>query len=106
MPRRPSGFPRHVTIRGERWTVEYPDRPLRLGGDRVLGIAHRNERRIEIAPQPLHEMRETLLHEIRHVYFWDAPVKGVGPKLEEDLCDAFAEAVRDLCQNNPLGWLR
>lgn len=51
------------------------------------------------------DMRETLLHEIRHVYFFRSPMKLTDAQVEK-LCDHFGSAVRDLAENNDLSWLK
>lgn len=101
----PTGFPTRIVIRGETWDIHYRD-GLRHGKQVILGLTWFQKNLIEISTQAnRHTMRETLLHEFRHVYFGRTPVK-ITPKMEEILCDLFASAVRDLVENNPMDWLK
>jgi flagellar biosynthesis regulator FlbT len=101
----PKGFPKQVIIRGETWDIHYVDGIVHKK-DKCLGITWFDKYLIEINTQATRPvMRDTLLHEFRHVYFARTLIR-ITPKMEEVFCDLFASAVRDLVENNPLDWLK
>lgn len=103
----PQGMPTKVKILGMHFNVAYHTNIYTLNKIRLRGIVIFAQRLICIDPkQSLHQMRETLYHEMAHVYLnnWQTKSKCLrklsGMQVEE-LCDLFAEAHYDSCLNNP-----
>lgn len=103
----PNGMPRSVRVKGKTFRVMYHSK---IYGDiktRLRGIVFYNHQLIVIDPtQPLPLMKETLYHEMAHVYLHDwqeksKPLRKLSPVQVEEFCDLFAEAHSDARLNNP-----
>lgn len=106
----PPNMPSEITVLGQKYRVRY--RPGIYSAPRVKsqldGIVIFSHRLIMIdSTLTLHQMRETLYHEVCHVYLKTAQQKD--PRLAkltdyeiEGICDMFGEGVYDLALNNPL----
>jgi len=102
----PRGMPSKVKVHGQHFQVFYHSNIYTMNFQRLRGIVMYAQRLIIIDPkQTLHMMRETLYHEMAHVYLhtWQMKSKSLrkltGPQVE-DLCDLFAEAHYDARLNN------
>jgi hypothetical protein len=107
----PPGMPSEVSILGQKYRVRYRseihhvDKKRKIPVDGIVIFSHRL---ILIDPtQGVHSMKETLWHEMCHVYFNEAQKKDlrlakVTDAQIEGICDLFGEAVYDLVANNPL----
>lgn len=102
----PKGMPDSLIIYGMHYSIKYhthifnsPKKNQRLRG--VVIYAHRL---ILIDPnQSIHDMRETLYHEVSHVYLKAKCTQSLSKLTDqqtEDLCDLFGEAIYDLVANN------
>lgn len=106
----PAGMPTKVLIYGQHYRVRYHTQIYHepKKGQLLNGVVVYNARLIVIDPaQSASELRETLFHEIGHVYLKAAQVKSetlskVTYTQVEDICNMFAEATADLVLNNPL----
>lgn len=95
----PAGLPSEVKIRGLTFRIAYMS-PIYHEGEALMGRVDYFERQILIdGTMTAHVMRETLLHEIAHVYMQDSDAPQ-GPLLEQ-ICDIFASAWCDISDNNP-----
>lgn len=103
----PKGMPRKVKIQGKHFDIGYHSQIYTVEKIRLRGIVMYNHRLIVIDPtQTLTMMRETLYHEMAHVYLNDwqdksKPLRKLSSVQVEELCDLFAEAHYDACLNNP-----
>jgi hypothetical protein len=106
----PNGMPTQVTIFGQKFRVRYRKQiysaPKKTAP--VNGMVFFSNRLIVLdAGLTIHDMRETLYHEMCHVYL-DAIQKKDGRLVKlshqqiEGFCDLFGEAIVDLALNNPL----
>ena len=106
----PEGMPSEATIYGQRYRIKYRKQIYSAPkkNSRLCGIVIFSNRLIIIDPdQTIHEMRETLYHEICHVYLKarqerDGRLGKITDAEIEGFCDLFGEAVVDLAVNNPL----
>lgn len=95
----PAGFPTSVRIRGRDYSVVYCA-PIVDADHQYHGLCKHDERTILVDPtEPVHQIRETLLHEIMHVYAHESNMPN--GELLEKICDSFASAFCDLVDNNP-----
>lgn len=105
----PSGMPNSVSILGQRFEVCYHSHIYAepKAAQRLRGIVLYNFRLIYIDPkQTIHMLKETLYHEIGHVYLkvWQTKSEALAklsPQAVEEICDMFAEAYYDCSSNNP-----
>lgn len=103
----PKGMLRKVKIQGKHFVVAYHSQIYTVTKIRLRGIVMYNQRLIVIDPtQTLPMMLETLYHEMAHVYLNDwqeksKPLHKLSPVQVEEICDLFAAAHYDACQNNP-----
>jgi hypothetical protein len=102
----PNGMPSTVKILGMEYQVKYHSKIYNSNKQLLRGIVIFQQRLIFLDPcQTLHMMRETLYHEMAHVYYstWCARSphlhKLTGAQIE-DLCDWFADSTYDLVSNN------
>ena len=106
----PEGMPESVSILGQKYRVRYrkqiysaPKKSAALDGIVIF-----SDRLIILDPDhSIHEMRQTLYHEMCHVYLCECFKKDLRlykmrDKMIEGVCDMFGEAVYDLVLNNPL----
>ncbi len=99
----PNGMPSEVTVYGAKYEVRYHSNiysePKK--SQRLRGIVLYNFRLIVIDPrQSIHDLRETLFHEMGHVYVkaWQSkslPLSKLTYQQVEDICDMFAEGHYD-----------
>lgn len=101
----PNGMPSKVKILGMEYTVKYHSRIFSAEKQMLRGIVIFQQRLIYLDPnQTIHMLRETLYHEMAHVYYstWCARSphlhKLTGAQIE-DLCDWFADSTYDLVSN-------
>lgn len=99
----PLGMPDHVIVLGRRFEIRYHTKiffnPKKK--DQLNGCVIFDHRVIFIDPQnSIHAMRQTLLHEVLHIYFKNAKVKNLTCDMEEILCDALGWGMYDFMQNN------
>jgi hypothetical protein len=102
----PNGMPSTVKILGMEYQVKYHSKIYSHDKRMLRGIVIFQQRLIFLDPcQTLHMMRETLYHEMAHVYYstWITRSphlhKLTGAQIE-DLCDMFADSTYDLVSNN------
>ena len=102
----PRGWPTHLIIRGEKWSVTYHT-DLRDGDTELLGrmVSHRRELQLDV-DQTQDSMVHILLHEIHHAYTVTSPPGAITEEMHEVLCDHFGSSVKDLVRNNGLEWIR
>lgn len=106
----PMNMPSDVTINGQKFRVRYrteiysaPKKTASLDGMVIFP-----NRLILIDPEhSVHEMRETLYHEMCHIYLNECQKKDIrliklNDREIEGICDMFGAAVYDLALNNPL----
>lgn len=106
----PLSMPTEVRIYGQRYRVLYHSKiyaqPKKQ--ERILGMVIYDLRIIFIDPeQSIHNLRETLYHEVGHVYLkvWQSKSEALSKityRQMEDFCDLIGEAIPDLAGNNPL----
>ncbi len=104
----PNSMPSSVCIYGQHFEVRYHshiyNEPKK--SQRLRGVVLYNFRLIIIDPrQSLHDMRETVYHEVAHVYLkvWQtksAALSKLTPAQVEEVCDMFAEGHYDAKLNN------
>jgi len=103
----PKGMPARVKILGQHFQVFYHSQIYTMTRVRLRGIVIFAQRLIIIDPtQSLHMMRETLFHEMAHVYLYKWQSKStclnkLSHQQVEELCDLFAESYYDSRLNNP-----
>lgn len=100
----PPGCPDSVRILGQTYRILYRTPLIWPGGTVLHGMVSSRDRTILVDPTaPAHLVRETILHEIAHVYIDHSGFEGklAKAKLVEMVCDLFGSAVDDLMQNNP-----
>lgn len=106
----PGDMPTEVTVYGAKYKIYYHTRIYNAPrkSQRLNGVVLYQNRIIILDPeQPLHQLRETLYHEVGHIYLkvWQTksePLYKVTHAQMEDLCDMFGEAICDLARNNRL----
>lgn len=106
----PSDMPTQINILGQHYKIYYHNRIYAAPkvSQRLLGVVVYSHRMIIIDPdQTIHEMRETLYHEVGHVYLkmkqlCSEPLSKITFAQMEAFCDLFGEAVCDLSRNNQL----
>ncbi len=106
----PESMPNEVSVYGQKFKVYYHSRIYaeRKKKARLLGIVIFSHRLIFIEPgQSIHMMRESLYHEIAHVYtkVWQTKsesLAGLSYQQIEDICNMFGEAIPDLASNNKI----
>jgi hypothetical protein len=104
----PRSMPGKVKILGQHFKVAYHSQIYTLEHQRLRGIVIFAQRLIVIDPkQSIHQMRETLFHEMAHVYLyaWQEKSKVLSKLTNaqvEEVCDLFAEAHYDARLNNSL----
>lgn len=105
----PNGMPVSVIVKGKHVPITYHSRIYSLQGVALRGMVMYSQRIIVIDPtMSLHMMRETLYHEMAHMYLHDWQEKSkhlrkLTPAQVEDICDMFSEGHYDaICNNNPL----
>jgi hypothetical protein len=106
----PGDMPSSVTILGQKYRVRYRteiyNHPRK--SSQLAGVVIFDNRLIIIDPaQPLFKMKQTLMHEIFHVYVREAKQKDcrlqrITDAEEEGFCDLFGDALLDLTSNNTL----
>lgn len=98
----PPGFPTSVKIAGQTFAVVYRTPLIWPGGHSLYGMVSGDDRTILIDPMhPRFRIKETLLHEICHVYLrYSNLEEKISGKLLEELCDCFGAAICDLTENN------
>ncbi len=99
----PPGYPSEVKILGQTYRIIYRTPLVFPDGSGLQGMVTGRDRTILIDPSlPPHMIRETILHEIAHVYLTHSGFesKYEKAKLVEIFCDMFGSAVDDLTQNN------
>lgn len=99
----PPGMPESVKILGQAYRILYRTPLIWPGGQALHGMVSSRDRTILIDPTaPPHLIRQTILHEIAHVYIehsgFEEKISKAG--LEEIICDLFGSAVDDYLQNN------
>lgn len=106
----PEGMPHEIRMYGQQYKIYYHSRIYNTKNkkQRLRGVVFYAHRIIFIDPlQSIHMMKETLYHEVAHVYLnsWKTRIASIS-KLSyqqvEDLCDLFGEAIPDLVSNNNL----
>jgi hypothetical protein len=105
----PNGMPSKVTIMGQPFEVRYHSHIYaeRKTSQRLRGIVLYSFRLIVLDPkQSIHMMRETLYHEMGHIYLkvWQTKatqLDKLSPMQVEEICDMFAEAHYDALLNAP-----
>lgn len=105
----PQGMPSTITIYGQKYVVKYHSHIYAepKAAQRLRGIVIYSFRMIYIDPrQTIHDLRETLYHEVGHLYLkvWQTkaePLAKLSPQAVEALCDMFAEGLIDCTENNP-----
>ena len=105
----PQGMPSVVKIFGQAFEVRYHSHIYAepKAAQRLRGIVLYNFRLIYLDPkQTIHMLKETLYHEIGHVYLkvWQTkaePLAKLSPQAVEAICDMFAEGYYDSVSNNP-----
>lgn len=105
----PNGMPGEVTVLGQKFDVRYHSciYAARNKTQRLRGVVVYPYRLIVLDPkQSIHLMRETLYHEMAHVYLkaWQArsqSLSNLTPLQVEEVCDMFAEGHYDAILNNP-----
>jgi len=102
----PNGLPGSVKILGMDYKVKYHSKIYTTNKEMLRGIVMFQHRLIFIEPtQTLQLMRETLYHEMAHVYYatWcvgNPLLRKLTGAQVEDLCDMFADSACDLVSNN------
>ncbi len=99
----PNGMPASVVVLGQHFEVRYHTSifAAQKKKERLRGVVLFNFRLIVIDPrQSIHDLRETLYHEIAHVYLkaWQSrsvPLSNLTPSQVEEVCDMFAEGHYD-----------
>jgi len=98
----PAGMPSNLVILGKHYDVRYHTHIYmqRRRSEQLLGcvLLHRQVIWVD-ASRGLHEMRQTLCHEICHVYVQHSPLK-LPHQVEELVCDVLGSGMYDLAQNN------
>lgn len=106
----PTGMPNEVKILGRHFRVLYHSKIYaeKKKASRLLGIVIFNHQVIMLEPgQTIHMLRQSLYHEIGHIYLEAAKLRGGAlAKLTnlqvEELCDMFGDSVPDLVGNNTI----
>lgn len=106
----PKGMPTQVKVYGMHFRVLYHSRIYNAPKKTQIlrGVVLYANRLIILDPlETVHDMRETLYHEIGHVYLkvWQTKSKALSQisyDQMEDFCDCFGEAIYDLSNNNQL----
>lgn len=106
----PNGLPSSVKVLGQTFTVRYrthiyfkPNKKSRL-----RGVVLYYDRIIVIDPdQSIHNMRQTLYHEMAHVYLriWqekNTALRKLTAEQVEEVCDLFGDSFYDCLANNLL----
>lgn len=99
----PNGMPSSVRILGQKYQVYYHTKIYAepISRTRLRGIVVYDERIIVLDPmQTIHDLRETLYHEMAHVYLRNNQSRGsslikLSPAQVEEVCDLFAEGHYD-----------
>ncbi len=95
----PNGMPATVVIAGARFEVRYHSAIYfePKSNARLLGVVLHNHRLIILEPrQSIHDLRQTLYHEIAHVHLSNYPRLGKLTATQvEAVCDWFAESHYD-----------
>lgn len=105
----PNGMPATVKISGAEYEIRYHSHIYATphASARLMGMVMYGLRTIFIDPiWSIHEMRESLYHEIAHVYLhnWQqkkGSLAKLTPEQIEEFCDLFAEGFYDACKANP-----
>lgn len=105
----PGDMPTSVTVLGQKYRVRYRTEIYNTPrkSTPLWGVVVFENRIILIDPrQPMHKLKQTLLHEMCHVYMREIRMKDnrldkTTNAEEEGFCDLFGEAVSDLVANNP-----
>jgi hypothetical protein len=107
----PPGMPSTVVVYGMHYTVSYHSciyNTKKKKSQRLRGVVIYPNRLIVLDPsQSIHDLRETLYHEVGHIYLktWQTKSQRLANLSEpqiEDTCDLFGEAIYDLLSNNLL----
>src|ERR1043165_5790158 len=86
----PRSMPSNIVVLGRHFSVRYHTRIYftRRAKDRLNGVVLFDNRTIFIDPDnSIHAMRQTLFHEILHIYIKNAKIEGLSHDQEEKLCD-------------------
>jgi hypothetical protein len=102
----PNGMPSKVKVLGMDYAITYHSKIYSTEKQMLRGIVMFQQRRIYLDPnQTIHILRETLYHEMAHIYYSTWCVRSphlhklTGAQIE-DLCDWFADSTYDLTSNN------
>jgi len=104
----PNGMPSLVKVLGQHFEVRYHSciYAAPKSSERLRGIVMYGQRLIVIDPrQSIHSLRETLYHEMAHVYlhYWQTKspaLAKLSPLQVEEVCDMFSEGYYDALLNN------
>ena len=105
----PNGMPSSVVVKGQKFEIIYHSNIYESDPKhrRLRGIMIPGFRTIVLdARQTIHALRETLYHEMAHVYLneWrdgKSVLAKLTPTQVEELCDLFADSYYDSLTNNP-----
>lgn len=108
----PLSMPSQVRIYGQRYKVFYHSKIYNAPkkSERLRGVVLYGARIIFLDPdQSIHDLKETLYHEVGHVYLkvWQTKSEAltkITHNQMEDFCDLIGEAVPDLVGNNSLSF--
>lgn len=104
----PQGMPSRITVYGQRYEIHYHSNIYAepKAAQRLRGMVNYPFRLIFIDPkQTIHMLKETLYHEVGHVYLkvWQTkaePLAKLSPQAVEAIADMFAEGFCDCTENN------
>ncbi len=106
----PGNLPSHIKVYGQKYKIYYHSRiynaPKKT--QRLRGVVLYGPRIIFLDPeQSLHQLKETLYHEVGHIYLktWQCKSESLNKityQQMEDFCDLIGEAIPDLMGNNLL----